>query len=77
MGSKIHKPTGVVADTLPATAGGTADKHPADTTLFQQRYAELLRDGDPYTSPLLDPNPAMNGHAKATVHKPLTAAASV
>ena len=26
---------------------------------------------------LHDPNPAMNGHAKSTVHKPLAAAASV
>ena len=33
MGSKIHKPTAVVADTLPATVSGTAAKHPVWKTL--------------------------------------------
>ncbi len=39
---------------------GTSDRHPADTALFRERYAELLRTGDPFTSPLLDPDPRMN-----------------
>lgn len=33
MGSKIHKPTGVVADTLPATVAGTAERRPVWKTL--------------------------------------------
>jgi O-antigen biosynthesis protein len=38
---------------------GTADKHPADTAMFTQRYADLLNQGDPYFSPLLQPDPIM------------------
>ena len=38
---------------------GTADKHPADTALFKQRYADLLATGDPFFSPLLQPDPVM------------------
>lgn len=39
---------------------GQTDRHPADTKRFMDRYADLIRGGDPYTSPLLDPDPRMN-----------------
>jgi hypothetical protein len=32
---------------------GTADKHPADTALFKERYAALIESGDPYFNPQL------------------------
>jgi O-antigen biosynthesis protein len=38
---------------------GIEDKHPADTSMFKQRYADLLAHGDPYFNPLLQPDPIM------------------
>jgi len=59
-GWKVLRDAQAVSIHYESQSRGTADRHPADTQRFQERYAELLRAGDPFTSPLLDPDPRMN-----------------
>jgi len=58
-GWKVLRDAHAVLFHFESQSRGTADQHPADTALFRAWYAELLRVGDPYTSPLLDPDPRM------------------
>jgi GT2 family glycosyltransferase len=39
---------------------GYEDKHPTDTALFRERYADLIRRGDPFFNPQLERSPVMD-----------------
>ncbi|MEO2088133.1 MAG: glycosyltransferase family 2 protein, partial [Gemmataceae bacterium] len=58
-GLKVIQCAGAVLFHYESQSRGTADKHPADTALFKRRYADLLATGDPFFSPLLQPDPIM------------------
>lgn len=58
-GFKVVQCAGAVLYHYESQSRGTADKHPADTALFRQRCADLIATGDPFFSPLLQPDPIM------------------
>jgi GT2 family glycosyltransferase len=50
---------------------GANDAHPGDTALFCSRYADMIRDGDPFYSPLLSrmsPDHGLCSYARSPTH---------
>lgn len=58
-GHKVIQDNHAVLIHYESQSRGYEDRHPADTALFQERYAALIRGGDPFFSPLLERDPVM------------------